>query len=216
MDLNTLWLQALQEVVGRASHEVKDALNGVSLNLEVIRSRTQRDDVPGRNLATFATAASDQLELLTARTESMLFLARPHYSGSADLPATGGSGATRPARPAAPADVAATLKHLAALLVPAARSDGVPLDVGGHLGTAPTSAPAQAVRLALAAGLLDLIRHSSGGRCRLNGGRETVVRFSHESARAGHLEPAIAKALAEHHIRIEQSASDLAIVFPEP
>jgi hypothetical protein len=38
-DVERLWLAALQRAIGRASHDVKDSLNGVSVNLEVIRSR---------------------------------------------------------------------------------------------------------------------------------------------------------------------------------
>ena len=42
MDIDTLWLRTLEEVVNRAAHEVKDSLNGVSLNVEVVRSRADR------------------------------------------------------------------------------------------------------------------------------------------------------------------------------
>jgi len=45
-DVAGLWLLTLQRAVGRASHDVKDALNGVSVNLEVIRSRSARAEVP--------------------------------------------------------------------------------------------------------------------------------------------------------------------------
>lgn len=210
MDLNSLWLQALQEVVGLAAHEVKDSLNGVSLNLEVIRSRSERDDLPSRSLSSFAAAASDQFELLSARTESVLFLARPQKGGAA----VNGPSSSAGNSAGGPADVALTLKHLATLLVPAMRADGGFLDVDGYELSAPTAAAAPAVRLALAAGLLALARAGGSSRCRLELGAETVVRFSHESAGNCSLDPAIAKVLAEHHIRLEQSESDLAIVFP--
>ena len=211
-DLDKLWLQTLHEIVGRAAHEVKDALNGVSLNLEVVRSRSASgrawssgahgDEEGGRTseeqaeLLSFATAASEQLEILSARTESLLFLTRPHREASG------------------PADVALTLRHLATLLVPATKADGGTLEVDGYERPAPTGAPAQAVRLALAAGVLTLTKEGGTSRCRLESGSDTVVRFSHESAGACTLDPPIAAALAGHTIRIERSGKDLVMVFP--
>src|SRR5213075_1153796 len=108
--IDQLWLKTLEEVVNRAAHEVKDSLNGVSLNVEVVRSRAER---PGAEdgLTAFATAASEQLELLTNRAEAVLFLARPARD---------------------PADVALVLRHLAALLIPAAKADGKRLVVDGY------------------------------------------------------------------------------------
>jgi hypothetical protein len=209
-DLDTLWLATLHEVVGRAAHDVKDALNGVHLNLEAIRSRSARlaevgEAVPGAKVADvsrFAASAADQLESVTSRTEALLFLVRPHRDGGT------------------PADVALTLKHLATLLVPATRSDGGLLTVEGQDRPAATSAPAQATRLALAAAMLILARQSGASRCQLQPADPgestsgTVVRFSHESADACSIEPALATALAEHHIRTQRSGSDLLMVFP--
>lgn len=203
MDIDTLWLRTLESVVSRAAHEVKDSLNGVSLNVEVIRSRAGRPSSDANGLAAFATSAAEQLELLTVRTEALLFLARPARGGG-------------------PADVAQTLRHLAALLVPAAKADGKRLSVDGYGRPAPTQAPAQATRLALASGLLSLIEGGDSGRCRLEQGDGTVVRFSHESAGDCSLDPAVAAAIAGQHIRIEQSrgqgegegGSELALCFP--
>src|SRR5436853_7637395 len=169
----------LEEVVNRAAHEVKDSLNGVSLNLEVIRSRSASLELQTQSFATFATSATDQLEQLSARTEAVLFLARP---------------------PREPADVAVTLKHLAALLVPTARSEGGSLTVQGYDRPAPTAAPGQATRLALAAGLVLLTKEGGCSHCRLDSDGETVVRFSHESADTCSLDVTVAKAIAEHSI----------------
>ena len=199
-DLDKLWLAALQEVVGRAAHEVKDALNGVHLNLEALRSRSARPGASMKDLANFATNAADQLESLSARTESLLFLTRSHRSASG------------------PADVAVTLKHLATLLVPATRADGGTLVVEGYQRLAPTVASAQAVRLALAAALLELTEEGGSSRCQLelprDEGSSTVVRFSHEPARTSSLDPVVASAIAAHQIRPESSGSELLIVFP--
>ena len=198
-ELNGLWAEALQQVIGLAAHEVKDALNGVSLNLEVMRSRVAAGRGDANSLESFATAASDQLETLTARIEAVLFLSRPH-------------------RGDAPADVAITLKQLAVLLVPAAKADGMKLEVEGYDVAVPTSAPPMAVRLVLASGLLALIKEGGVARCRLHpatAGAETVVRFSHESAAVGDLDPALASALGKGtNIRVRRSDNDLQLVFP--
>jgi hypothetical protein len=193
-DLDPLWLRALQDVIGRAAHDVKDALNGVHLNLAAIRSRSQREGAKPRDLAAMATAAADQLETLTDRTESILFLTRT------------------PRSPNEPADVSDTLRHLARLLIPTFR-DGSFLEVEGTETPASTAANYTAVRLALASGLLALSERTGTARCTLQTGSETVVRFSHESG--SNLDPAVASALAEHQIRIEHAGPDLLIVFPE-
>jgi hypothetical protein len=67
-ELEQLWLRAMQDVIGRAAHDVKDALNGVHVNLAAIHSRSQREGAKPRDLAAMATAAADQLE--TARNRS--------------------------------------------------------------------------------------------------------------------------------------------------
>jgi signal transduction histidine kinase len=200
MDIDLLWLQTLQDVVQKAAHEVKDALNGVSLNLEVIRSRSERGNADWGGMSGFATSAAEQFELLSERTEALLFLSRPQRANGA-------------------VDVAITLKHLASLLVPAAKSDGGFLAVEGPQSSVPTSASTAATRLALAAGLLALTKEgepgrASGGRCRLESGDEIVVRFSHEPAGTCSLDPAVASALAEHSIHSKRSGSDLILVFP--
>lgn len=193
-DLERLWLLALQDVIGRAAHDVKNALNGVHLNLEAIRSRSQREGTKPRDLAALATAAADQLESLTDRTESILFLTRTPRS-SRD-----------------PVDVAETLRHLSRLLIPSFR-DGSSLEIEGSDTPASTSASYAATRLALATGLLALAKQAGTARCTLQTGSETVVRFSHESGSS--LDPAVAGALAEHQIRTAHAGSDLLIVFPE-
>jgi hypothetical protein len=191
-ELDNLWLAALQEVIDRGAHEVKDVLNGVSLNLEVIRSRVSRPDASHNGLDLFARTAAEQLELLCARTEAVLFLARPARE---------------------PADVAVTLRHLASLLVPATRADGGSLTVDGYWTSAPTTAAAQATRLALAAALLALTRAGGSSRCTLESGAETVVRFSHESAGIGTMDSAVVSAIAQEGIRHSRSGQDLLLVF---
>src|SRR4051812_39810362 len=76
-DVGALWLQTLQRAMSRVSHDVKDALNGVSVNLEVIRTRAERADLPATSVAQFAEAAGNQLERLTSLLDAVLALGRP-------------------------------------------------------------------------------------------------------------------------------------------
>lgn len=191
-NLDELWLATLQELVNRAAHEVKDALNGVSLNLEVIRSRVTRPDAPTVGLDLFAMTAAEQFELLASRAEALLFLARPARE---------------------PADVAVTLKHLASLLVPAAKAEGASLAVEGYWTSAPTAAPPRATRLALAAALLALMKERGAARCKVETDADTVVRFSHESATDWKIDPAIVSAITANGIRHTRSGTDLLLVF---
>jgi hypothetical protein len=198
-EIDRLWLRTLQKVVDLVAHEIKDSLSGVALNLEVVRSRSQKDGSTTA-LAPFAEAASSQLETLSERTESLLFLARPPRQGSQS-------------------DVAQALRHLASLLVPAARADGGKLEVSGGEKPAPTRASAEAVRLALAAGLLVLMEKGGTGSCSLDIIPDTVVRFSHESAGTCRLDSAIAASLADENVVIQRGdrggkPGDLLMVFP--
>ena len=105
------------------------------------------------------------------------------------------------------------------LLVPAAKADGGKLEVSGWDKPAPTTASTEAVRLALAGGLLSLMEMGGTGTCSTGAGSDAVVRFSHESARTCTLDPAIAASLADEKIVIQRGdrggkASDLLMVFP--
>ena len=189
-----LWLEALQQIAGRCAHELKGALNGVSLSLEVVRSRT----VTGKagDVADYVNNAADQLELLTARVEALLYFAREP-------------------KPPAPADVNLILRHLTTLLQPAVKADGGNLTVEGLKESALTSAPTASVRLALAVGLLAHIKEGSSATCRLEGGVEPVVHFSLQSATAsGGLGP-VAKTIAADGIRVQEAGGELTLAFPK-
>ena len=86
-DVSALWLLTLQRAVARASHDVKDAMNGVSVNLEVIRSRAARPDTPASDVAKFGEAAAQQLDRLTTLLDAILTLSKADRS-SADVGVT--------------------------------------------------------------------------------------------------------------------------------
>src|SRR3954452_4960345 len=136
-DAGVLWLAALQRALARAAHDVKDALNGVSVNLEVVRSRASRADAPASTVAPFADAAAEQLERLTALLDAVLALGRSERG---------------------PADVGITMRRVAALCSASNAASDARVTVRAALvDDARTSAAIDAVRLALTAPLLDVV-----------------------------------------------------------
>jgi signal transduction histidine kinase len=71
-----LWLAALQRLAAGVGHEMRNALNGVAVNLEVVRSRATRDGMPATSLAQYASTASDQLESVITIAEALVALNR--------------------------------------------------------------------------------------------------------------------------------------------
>src|ERR1051326_7842423 len=101
--VDELWLDVLQQVSARTSHELKGALNGVAVNLEVVRSRSAKPDAAAVAVAPFAASAGDQLDAVVGMTEALLKLARP---------------------PREPVDIRETLDSLGSPGAPSARADG--------------------------------------------------------------------------------------------
>ena len=195
-EVEALWLEALQQIAGRAAHEIKDALNGVCVNLEVVRSRASTQGAaPASGLARFAEAASGQLAELVAMNEALLALAR---------------------RPSDLVDVLTTAGQLLTLLGPAARADGGGLEVSGATATVggATSAPAVVVRLVLAAAMLRAVDKRTAATCRVERGDGMVIRFECADGSAIELDPRVAEVAAEAGIRVESSRGALSLAFP--
>ena len=207
-DVAVLWLATLQRALGRASHDVKDALNGVSVNLEVIRSRSARAEVPAATVAPFAAAAGQQLERLTTLVEAVLALGRAERD---------------------PADVAVILSRLAALC--GASSSSADADVVVELGDVEstlTRVPGDAVRLALAAALLDVVTGSdrsnraSPVRCRLSEGEGATIVTIGATGRRAAMPEAVADAVRAAGVRWTEAmredagaeSNDLSLAFP--
>lgn len=61
----------------RVAHELRNPLNGLAVNLEVVRSRSARPGVEGAALVPYAEAASSELERTLPLIDALLSLARP-------------------------------------------------------------------------------------------------------------------------------------------
>lgn len=195
-DGELLWLETLQLVTARAAHELKGALNGVSVNLEVVRGRAAQPDLAAAAVARFATSAATQLDHVIEMNEALLALVR---------------------RPREPADVAATLRQLAALLVPAATAGGttVAIDVSGDALPVGTAAPGHAVRAVLGRVLLALI-DGGGGEVRVRAEDGGVVVDAVASGRPIVLEARVAATAAAAGIRFDSQGLAFTLTFPSP
>jgi hypothetical protein len=198
-EAGVLWLAALQRALGRASHDVKDALNGVSVNLEVVRSRAGRPDAPASAVASFADAAAQQLERLTNLLDAVLALGRAERD---------------------PVDVGITLRKIGALC--GASSSATDAGVTVHDssdGESRTSVSGDAVRLALAAPLLDAVMGAKGGpraadvACDLSGEPDALVVRMHAD-RPIRMPSEVADTLRAAGVRWTESSHDLSLVFP--
>ncbi|HKP16269.1 MAG TPA: hypothetical protein VJT85_09390 [Gemmatimonadaceae bacterium] len=197
-DAGVLWLAALQRALDRAAHDVKDALNGVSVNLEVVRSRAGNAGAAASAIAPFAEAAAHQLDRLTALLDAVLALGR---------------------RERGPADVGITLRRVAALCSASnAVSDARVTVREALIGDARTGVASDVVRLALTAPLLDVVASRRGESretvvCELTGdGDALVVRLLAD--RAVPMPADVAEALRAVGVRWTESANELSIVFP--
>jgi hypothetical protein len=198
-----LWLATLQRALARASHDVKDALNGVSVNVEVIRSRVARPDLPVGAVAPFAEAAAQQLERLTTLIEAVLALGKPERD---------------------PADVAVTLQRLATLCGASSSGADAAVDLresdGGIIGDTRTRVRGDVVRLALAAPLLDVVAGTNSATrgsavlCTLGGNEESIVVTIGAPGRRTRMPDAVAEVVRAGGVRWTDGSPDLSLGFP--
>ena len=186
--------------MGRASHDVKDALNGVSVNIEVVRSRAARPETPASAVASFAESAGHQLERLTSLIEAVLALGRAERT---------------------PVDVGATLRRIVTLCGASTSSDDASVklveDDGGGSRISPV--PSDVVRLVLLSHLLDLVVSPARGTalsdvtCSLSAGDDGVhVRFAADGRRVSTTD-ALAEVMRGAGIRWTEG-NDFSLVFP--
>ena len=199
-DVGAVWLLTLQRAVGRASHDVKDALNGVSVNIEVVRSRAARPEMPASSVRQFAEAAGQQLERLSSLIESVLAVTRVERS---------------------PADVGVMLRRLVGLCGASASSAdaAVVLTDDGLMGSTQTRVHGDIVRLALLAPLLDVITGSDRAHplsivtCAIRGTDDAVEVVIAAEGRRATISETVADILRTAGVRWTEER-DLTLAFP--
>ena len=192
-EVPALWLQVLQTLARGAAHEIRGALNGVAVNLEVVRMRSERPEASGA-AGPFLGNALEQLDLLTARTEALLDIARP---------------------PATPFDVRSAARRLVALLEPAARASGGTLELADESDGVPaiTSADPASARLALAAAMLRTEGGDEPLLCRIVV-RDAIILRVEGAGSAPALTPDLVRVAREAGIGIERAPDATIVAFP--
>ena len=192
-----LWLDVLEQVSARTAHELKGVLNGVSVNLEVVRSRSSRPDAGAASVAPFASSAADQLDAAVGMTEALLDLARS---------------------PREPVDVAKTVASFASLLAPSARAEGGSLRVewpSRELSTAAVRARGNVVRVVIGAALLGALSRKGDIRCRVDVGDETVVSIECADAEGPlGLSADVLAVAATAGVRVHGEGHNISLTFP--
>lgn len=200
------WLAALQRLTGGVAHELRNALNGVAVNLEVVRSRAGREGLAASALGSFAGSASDQLEQVIAMTEALMALARPGQE---------------------PAAIGRTTDQVAALVRPVLAANGGTLELVVE-GDGSTRVPVAAARLFVAATLLEAVsamregEEAKEGRaalsCRVRpaSGKEGGIELRVEGAfaRTPALDATLAALAKEYGVGLEPTARSITSTFP--
>jgi signal transduction histidine kinase len=192
--VDELWLNTLQKITAGVAHDLKGALNGVSVNLEVVRSRSGKASSTGADVHRFAANAADQLAIVIRATTALLALAR----------------GTR-----GPVEVSMVARQVANLLDDMGPAAGCRFEVSAEGGmSAETSAPLNAVRLALAECLL-AIGESGTVTVRVTGAPSPRVQID-----GGTAEPVIPAetnaALVSAGITIDTAGHGISISLPGP
>ena len=191
-ELDALWLSVFTGAADRVAHGLKNLLNGVAVNLEVVRMRTARGGESAAAAATFASTAATEFERVTEAVEALLALARPERE---------------------PVDVATVLGRIAALL--GAASDGgriVVRRVGD--GSTVTGAPASAVRAAVASVLQSVLGEAGEVSCELDASDGILIRVVGGASRASDAVALVGERAARHGVQIRRSGPSIELLFP--
>ncbi|GAC1516074.1 MAG: hypothetical protein NVS1B4_09260 [Gemmatimonadaceae bacterium] len=152
-----LWLATLQGITARATHELRNAMNGAVVNLEVVRSRAGRGTAPSESIGPFAEAAAGQFAATVGIVEALVALARPAHD---------------------PLDVADFVTRLAAVLGPGIRTAGgrLAIDVPRD-AVAITTAPCDLVRAVIGASVLAAADGGPTLSCQVTAGSSVTIRI---------------------------------------
>ncbi|GAC1419781.1 MAG: hypothetical protein NVSMB53_18670 [Gemmatimonadaceae bacterium] len=188
-----LWLRTFQRIAARATHELRNAMNGAAVNLEVVRSRTTRMDPASETIGPFAEAAAGQFAATVGMVEALVTLARPARD---------------------PLDLSDYVTRLAAVLGPGLRSGGGTISVEIPRDTpVVTAAPGDLVRALVGSALLASADGASAVRCRVTATSAAIVRIE----RAGGvpmLDADAQAAAAKAGIGVEASIDILTLTLP--
>jgi hypothetical protein len=200
-NVERLWLAALQKLASGVAHELRNALNGVAVNLEVVRTRAAREGVAASALGSYAGSASGQLEQVIGMTDALMSLTRAQDGTLA---------------------IGRTVDRVAALLRPVLVAGGGSLELVVE-GDGTTRVPADAARLFITAALQSAVDE---GGVSGNGTRSAVlactvrpvdgmeVRIEGAFPQAPQLDGEVSQLAEEHGVGIRPTQSSITLTFP--
>ena len=184
-----LWGATFAVLASQIAHDFRNALNGVAVNLEVVRGRSARG-AAASDIAPFAATAAAQFEEASSAAEALLAFARPE----ANAP-----------------DVSGIVHRLAKLLSLRAKSDVQVTDLSD--GRAKTSAPGDIVRAAVARSVLGGLGVGESVACAITVGDGILLNVTG----ARHVpmpDSELLEIAAVHDVRITSHGQTLELRFP--
>ncbi len=172
------------------AHDLRNALNAVAVNLEVVRGRSARGG-EAATIAPFAANAATQFEAAAAAAEALLGFTRPE-SG--------------------PADVAAIVGRLGRLL--AVRGSAVLEVTGAGARGALTAASADVVRATVARSVLTALGAGGPAACEITAADRILLRVTGGDASVPSLDPELTAVAAAHDVQIVTRRSLIELTFP--
>jgi signal transduction histidine kinase len=188
-----LWLEALQRLADQAAHAIRNPLNGLALNLEVVRSRATRSGSDVTSVALFAESAADELRRATELVEALLSLARPVRK---------------------PVDLWVVMQPLLVVRhAIAAQDDGAVTVERPPQADLMVPADGDATRLAFATALEAALAGSGRVCCEVEQSATAVAVMVHGSEPPAPVPDPVRAALADHGIELERSGHSITLRF---
>jgi signal transduction histidine kinase len=149
------WVLLLQRLAGQVAHEIKNPLNAVAVNLEVVRSRAERERLESAAILPYARAAAQELERTSRLVEALLAI-------------------TRSARP----DVNAIAAPIVTLYDALAVAEGGRVTLDPSEGDTGIDLAADDARVAIATTLEAMVGPNVAIRLEIEAGAEIAARFT--------------------------------------
>ena len=185
-----MWVETLQALADYVAHDLRNALNGVAVNLEVVRGRSARG-AEASAIAPFAATAVAQFEVAAGAIEALLAFARPE-----------------PGDP----DVAGITDRLARLV---GLRSGPRLTVTDRAdGNGRTSVPGDVVRAVVARSVLNAFDASDAIACETTVRGDIFLRVTSASPVLPPPEPELVAVAVGYGVRFASHGNVLEVRFP--
>lgn len=184
-----VWVRTFETLANRIAHDLRNALNAVAVNLEVVRARSARGAESGA-IAPFAATAAGQYEAASSAAEALLALARPQPGD---------------------ADVAAIVGHLGRLI--GVRNDTALRVTDTAGGRARTPVPGDIVRAVVARSVLGALDVGDSVACETTVDGDIFLRVTGASHVASP-DPELVAVASAYGIRFASQGNTLEVRFP--